>query len=70
MALPAATIARVLKAVEALAEDPLPSGVVKLAGSEQTYRIRIGDYRLVYSVEHGLLVIEILRVAHRKDVYR
>ena len=67
--LPQQEIQRILRAVEALVGDPYPSGVRKLVGSEQSYRIRIGDYRVVYSIAAAKLIIEIVRVRHRKDVY-
>lgn len=63
-------ITRVVEAVSDLATNPYPPGVKKLVGSEQSYRIRIGDYRVVYEVIENRLVIEIVRVRHRKDVYR
>ncbi len=47
-----------------------PHGIKKLAGSERSYRICIGDYRVVYEVVENKLIIEIVRVRHRKDVYR
>lgn len=67
--LPKEMIARILQAVELLAENPFPVGVKKLVGSEHTYRIREGDYRVIYDVLSKTLVVEIIRVAHRKDVY-
>lgn len=67
--LPKEMIARILQAVESLAENPFPTGVKKLVGSEHTYRIREGDYRVIYDVQSKTLVVEIIRVAHRKDVY-
>ena len=67
--LPATTIRKILDAVEHLAEQPFPPGVKKLVGTEQTYRVRVGDYRIVYDVLSSMLVIEIIRVGHRKDVY-
>ena len=42
----------------------------KIVGTEHTYRLRTGDYRIVYSIEDNRLIIEIIRVAHRKDVYK
>lgn len=63
-------ITRVAEAVSDLAINPYPPGVKKLVGSEQSYRIRIGDYRVVYEVIENRLVIEIVRVRHRKDAYR
>ena len=57
-------------ALEQLSCDPRPPGVKKLAGAEQTYRIRVGDYRIVYEVEDAFLLVLVIRIAHRKDVYR
>ena len=68
--LPKETVPRILKAVEMLLDEPYPSGVRKLVGSEHTYRLRVGNYRVVYSVIASKLVIEIIRVRHRKDVYK
>ena len=67
--LPKEIIARILRAVESLANDPFPAGVKKLVGSNHTYRIREGDYRVIYDVLSETLVIEVIRVGHRKDVY-
>lgn len=63
-------IPKVLEVVAALVENPHPVGSRKLRGSEHTYRIRVGDYRIVYSVFSNVLVIEIIRVGHRKNIYR
>ena len=60
----------IIEAVEALSEDPLPDGCTKLAGSQHIYRIRVGDYRVIYEVIGRVLIIEVLRVAHGKNVYR
>ena len=65
-----AVIPRIVAAVEALADDPYPRGSKKLVGSEHTYRIRIGDYRVIYSLYTARVIIEIIRVGHRKTVYR
>ena len=53
-----------------LAHEPLLHGSQTLSGSERTYRIRVGDYRVIYEVCTELRIIEIQRVRHRKDVYR
>ena len=68
--LPEQAIARILSAVEALANTPRPDGVRKLTGSENTYRIRIGEYRVVYNIIDRRLVIEIIRVRDRKEAYK
>jgi mRNA interferase RelE/StbE len=60
----------IVSAIEALSENPLPSNSRKLVGSEHTYRLRVGDYRVIYFLFHETLEIEIQRVGHRKDVYR
>ena len=59
---------RVMAAIALLAENPRPEGVKKLW--DNTYRIRVGDYRVVYDVYDDRLVVLIVRVRHRKDVYR
>ena len=63
-------ITRIVTSVDALAENPVPPGVKKLAGTSHTYRIRTGNYRVVYNIDNDVLVIEIVRVGHRKEVYR
>ena len=68
--LPAGSADRIVEAVENLAENPFPHGVEKLSGSEHAYRIRLGDYRIVYEVVTESKLVEIQRVRHRKDVYR
>ena len=68
--LPKEAIERVLTAVETLAIEPIPANAVKLSGAEHTYRIRIGRYRIIYNVLSRILTIEVVRVGHRKDVYR
>jgi mRNA interferase RelE/StbE len=68
--LPASVTERVVAVVEGLADNPFPHGVEKLTGSEHAYRIRLGDYRIVYEVVTELNLVEIQRVRHRKDVYR
>jgi len=68
--LPPNVVDRVLETVEQLAVNPFPVGVEKLAGSEHAYRVRVGDYRVVYEVVTKTKLVEIQRVRHRKDVYR
>ena len=61
---------RIRKALDLLGENPLPPGNRKIVGSEAKYRIRIGDYRVIYEIKDNQLVIFIIRIAHRKDIYR
>ena len=68
--LPHPIVLKVVAAVSELSNEPFPHGVKKLVGSEFSYRLRVGDYRVVYEVIQDRLVIEIVRVRHRKDVYR
>jgi mRNA interferase RelE/StbE len=63
-------VLRILEEAAKLADEPLPQGSEKLSGSERTYRIRVGNYRVVYEVLSALKIVEIQRVRHRKDVYR
>jgi len=57
-------------ALECLEQEPRPHGIKKLSGADRTYRIRIGDYRVVYEIEDDVIVVLVIRIAHRKDVYR
>jgi len=60
---------RVVRRIRGLATDPRPPGCEKLSGRDK-YRVRQGRYRIVYSIEDDLLVIYVVKVGHRKDVYR
>jgi mRNA interferase RelE/StbE len=64
------TISRILQTIATLSENPYPSGNRKLHGAEYTYRLRVGDYRIIYSVFSDILTIEIVRIGHRKEIYR
>lgn len=68
--LPKPIIAKIVLAVESLASEPRPSGVRKLTDTENTYRIRIGEYRVIYNVFDRRLVVEVIRVRDRKDAYK
>ena len=61
---------RIVAGVRSLADDPRPPGCEKLAGEGDRYRIRVGRYRVIYSVGDGELLVVVVRVGHRKDVYR
>lgn len=61
---------RVIGAIELLALDPRPPGVKLLRGGEQRrWRARVGDYRIVYTIEDDRLIVLVLRIAHRREVY-
>ena len=61
---------RIVAGIRLLADDPRPPGCEKLAGADDRYRIRVGRYRVIYSVGDEELVVVVVRVGHRKDVYR
>ncbi len=60
---------RVRAKLRDLADDPRPSGVKKLK-SGTNYRIRVGDYRIIYKIEDDILLVTVVRVGHRRDVYK
>jgi len=62
--------ARVLRKLAALADDPRPPGATQLVGVNDLWRIRVGDYRVVYAIEDDQLVVIVVRVAGRGKVYR
>jgi mRNA interferase RelE/StbE len=61
---------RIDESIKALAENPRPDGVVKMKGSESEYRIRIGNYRIVYDINDGELTILLIQCRHRREVYK
>jgi mRNA interferase RelE/StbE len=61
---------RIVASILALADEPRPAGCEKLAGKSDRYRVRVGRYRVVYSIADDELLVLVVRVAHRKDVYR
>jgi mRNA interferase RelE/StbE len=61
---------KILIEIDALAENPYPPGYKKLKDTDNEYRIRIGDYRVIYSIYNEKLIIEIIKIAHRKVVYK
>lgn len=61
---------RVLRRIESLAFNPRPHGVIKLQGVSNGYRIRSGDYRILYEIQDDQLLVLIVKVAHRRESYR
>ena len=55
--------------VESLQTEPRPVGYTKLSGSNHTYRVRVGTYRVVYEIEDDRLLVLVIKIGHRKDVY-
>ncbi len=60
---------RIFPKIEALSKEPRPSGCRKLTGNKQLWRIRVGDYRVVYAIDDDKNLVDIIAVRHRKDVY-
>ena len=67
--IPKKDIARILKRIEALRAEPRPPNVEKLSGQEK-YRIRQGVYRILYEIRDNELIIVVVKIGHRRDVYR
>jgi mRNA interferase RelE/StbE len=61
---------RVIAAIQSLATNPRPPGCRKLAGSKQDWRIRVGDYRVIYEIADELRLVRVNRARHRREVYR
>ncbi len=61
---------RIVERIRGLSVEPRPSGSVKLAGREDRLRVRQGDYRIVYAVDDEARKVEIVKIGHRRDVYR
>ena len=68
--LPKPVIAKVIDLLQGLADEPRPNGCKKLTGSTNTYRIRTGDYRVVYSIFDDVLIIDVVKIGHRKEIYK
>ena len=61
---------RIIAAIQALAGSPRPSGCRKISGSKSDCRIRVGSYRVIYEIDDKARTIRVMRVRHRRDVYR
>ena len=68
-ALPDNVLARVVRKLEALAETPRPAGCKKLKGCKDHWRVRVGDWRVVYIIDDTAEVVSVTRIAHRREVY-
>jgi mRNA interferase RelE/StbE len=60
----------ILASIVALASNPRPTGCVKLEGAESLWRVRVRDYRVVYQITDRQLLVTVVKIGHRKDVYR
>ncbi len=68
--LPTSTLDRIVHQIKTLARNPRPSGCRKITGSKNDWRIRIGDYRVLYEIVEKARVLRIMRVRHRREAYR
>jgi len=68
--LPEATQVRLIRAIDALAANPRPSGVKKLRGTRDLWRFRVGDHRVIYRVDDGERLVDISHVRHRREAYQ
>ncbi|MFN0280034.1 MAG: type II toxin-antitoxin system RelE family toxin [Pyrinomonadaceae bacterium] len=67
--IPAKDVKRILSRAKALADDPRPPNSQKLSGHKEQYRIRQGDYRILYAIEDFRLTVTVVKVGHRREVY-
>jgi mRNA interferase RelE/StbE len=68
--LPPQTVERIFSKIEALVTNPRPAGCQKLRGNNLLWRIRIGDYRVLYSIDDRAHVVDISAIGHRREIYR
>jgi len=68
--LPRAVQSRLRPRIDGLAENPRPQGATKLKGTEDAWRVRVGDFRILYEIHDRALLVLVVRVAHRREVYR
>lgn len=63
-------VVKVVSALQKLAIEPRPAGCRKLSGQQDTYRIRVGVYRIIYEIHDDIVLVRVLKVGHRREVYR
>ena len=68
--LPAEIFCRIIPHIKSLSEDPKPSGCRKITGSKNDWRLRVGDYRVIYEIDDQEQSVKVMRIRHRKDAYR
>ena len=61
---------RIRAALDLLADNPRPPNCVAMKGEESVYRVRVGDYRIVYEVLDAVLLVHVVRIGHRREIYR
>ncbi len=68
--IPATDLCRIVDRIHELAQQPRPAGCEKLSGDIERYRIRQGDYRIVYGIDDAARLVEVVKIGHRREVYR
>ncbi len=68
--LPEETFYRIVPQLKALSENPRPPGCRKITGSKNDWRVRVGDYRIIYEIDEREKAVKVMRIRHRRDVYR
>jgi mRNA interferase RelE/StbE len=61
---------RLREAIDGLAENPRPPDYVKLKGNDEVYRVRVGDYRVIYQIQDAVLIVVVVEIGHRREIYR
>lgn len=61
---------RIKQRIDSLAEKPYPPGIKRIEGEDELYRLRVGDYRILYQVKERILLVLVVRIGHRREVYR
>lgn len=69
-AVPKKTLQQIDRTIQSLADNPRPQGSIKLQGTDDLYRIRRGAFRIIYKIEDEALIVIVVRVGNRRDVYR
>lgn len=67
--LPVPVVGRIVTALQGLEQNPRPAGCKKLKGFDNLWRIRVGDYRVLYAIEEQILLVDVRAAGHRKDIY-
>jgi len=68
--LPHPAAERIARAIDALGHQPRPPGVRKLAGDDDLWRVRVGEYRVIYQIQDAVLLVLVVRIGHRRDIYK
>jgi mRNA interferase RelE/StbE len=68
--IPVVYLSDIKEAVNGLTNNPRPFGCIKLTGSQNSYRIRVGVFRIIYTIKDEILTVDVIKIAHRKNVYK